>query len=285
MTVSRRTAITVWTQAGGLCSFPGCHAELLKDRQHLVGQLAHIVANRANGPRGDETLSEELSDDPANIVLLCYAHHRQVDDDPDTWTAERLRTIKEGHERSVRDHLVVGAPWKSNFSQLEYINLPRLIMLTELTQQQSPIRDLGPIQSLDSVSGDSLLSIMMIVRKALTTLSVKAVPLTQSTRLSADLVGTTVSFYQNWRTKNYASRDQERSGQFVGDTDRGPQIYCKLGEWKILMLFDPKWVTTVTARVGFSSGSHRFAGLATVREVDASKKLVLATPLVLGIPN
>jgi len=285
MTVSRRTAITVWTRAGGLCSFPGCHAELLKDKQHLVGQLAHIVANHANGPRGDEALSEILSDDPSNIVLLCYAHHKQVDDAPDTWTAERLRAMKDEHERSVLDRLAVGQAWKSNLGQLEYINLPRLIMLTELVNQESTIRDFGPIQSLDSVSGDSLLSIMIIVKRALATLSLRAVPLAGSTQISEDLVGTTISFNQNFRTKNYASLRQEQSGQYVGDIDRGPQIYCKLSEWKVLMLFDPKWITTVTARVGFSSGSHRFAGIAMVREVNVPRNLVLATPLVLGIAN
>ena len=36
-------------------------------------------------------------------MILCHAHHRRIDSDPDTYTVERLRKMKAEHESLVRD--------------------------------------------------------------------------------------------------------------------------------------------------------------------------------------
>lgn len=40
-----------------------------------------------------------------NLVLLCNVHHQLVDDQPATWTVERLHAIKDAHEQWVVDRL------------------------------------------------------------------------------------------------------------------------------------------------------------------------------------
>nr|VFJ54240.1 MAG: hypothetical protein BECKFW1821B_GA0114236_101736 [Candidatus Kentron sp. FW] len=67
----------------GRCMFSGCGERL--DIDELTGTegnysyLAHNVASSEKGPRGVLFLSDELSDEPGNILLLCDKHHRLID--------------------------------------------------------------------------------------------------------------------------------------------------------------------------------------------------------------
>jgi hypothetical protein len=64
--------------------------------------IAHIIADSPNGPRGDPTLSPQLSSSLSNLMLLCDVHHRLVDrDDVAGHPADRLRNMKERHETRV----------------------------------------------------------------------------------------------------------------------------------------------------------------------------------------
>lgn len=69
--------------AHGRCMFEGCGTKLQIDETTGVegnyGYLAHNVASSENGPRGIKGLSDEFSDEPSNILLLCDKHHRLID--------------------------------------------------------------------------------------------------------------------------------------------------------------------------------------------------------------
>ncbi|WP_185076566.1 SAVED domain-containing protein [Pseudomonas frederiksbergensis] len=84
----------VYARSGGICEFEGCDKELFKDsRDHYgyYGYLAHIVAAKPKGPRGDDKLSISLAIAPANIMLCCDVHHRLIDKvEPDSYPRERL---------------------------------------------------------------------------------------------------------------------------------------------------------------------------------------------------
>jgi hypothetical protein len=95
-----------WVLAGGRCQYRGCNAALWRDDLTLAAMnrayLAHIVADSANGPRGDPLLSEQLKADPSNIMLLCDTHHRLVDrEDVEGHPAELLRRYKREHEERI----------------------------------------------------------------------------------------------------------------------------------------------------------------------------------------
>lgn len=64
--------------------------------------LAHIIADSPDGPRGKEELSDELSDDFENIMLLCDTHHRLIDrEEVEEHPPELLREYKREHEERI----------------------------------------------------------------------------------------------------------------------------------------------------------------------------------------
>lgn len=70
-------------------------------RDTVVSQEAHIVAREEGGPRGDSPLTPDERDRYDNLILLCLEHHKVVDDDPTTWTVNRLHEMKHEHEARI----------------------------------------------------------------------------------------------------------------------------------------------------------------------------------------
>lgn len=97
-----KTRLLVWTQCGGRCAFAGCGKALVLDAGDgdlsLLGQMAHIVAKKRQGPRGRDPLDDEDRRDAANFILLCPAHHKVVDDHPRRFPVPVLRRMKKEHE-------------------------------------------------------------------------------------------------------------------------------------------------------------------------------------------
>ena len=67
--------------------------------------MAHIVAERPNGPRGSSPLPMTERNRAENLILLCNTHHQLIDSQPQTYTVERLLGIREAHERWVEKAL------------------------------------------------------------------------------------------------------------------------------------------------------------------------------------
>lgn len=81
--ISTTTKRTVIFESHGRCMFEGCGKNLgiddLTGTEGNYSYLAHNVASSEQGARGAKLLSEKLSDEPNNILLLCDKHHRLVD--------------------------------------------------------------------------------------------------------------------------------------------------------------------------------------------------------------
>jgi hypothetical protein len=93
--------------SGGVCAFPGCNKRLLEpgnadDDAAFLGEMAHIIADSRQGPRGSSPMSEENRDKHTNLVLLCGDHHTIIDAQPRTYSVSVLRRIKEDHEGRIR---------------------------------------------------------------------------------------------------------------------------------------------------------------------------------------
>lgn len=98
--------IRLWGKAGGRCQYDGCNEalwiDLLTQAEFNSAYVAHIIADKPTGPRGDPTLSEQLKADITNLMLLCDVHHRQIDiADVDGHPVELLRSMKERHEQRI----------------------------------------------------------------------------------------------------------------------------------------------------------------------------------------
>jgi len=226
-----------------MCSFPDCRQDLARESSVLIGQLAHIVGRSKGGPRGAVQIPDELRDAAENLVLLCYPHHKEVDINVEDWPEDRLRKLKLEHESWVKQRLSDGEQWHNNIDQLKYINVPRILMLSEFRGNPSDIRPFGMIQSLTDVT--PLVAVMQTFRSAIDNINVHAVPIRSIQEFDQGSTGALVSFRENFRTKNYGKFRDDPASAPVGDLARGPQIYLKLGKWRLVMLIDPRWITTL----------------------------------------
>ena len=102
--ISELAVRMLWTESGGRCQFAGCNEDITRDELTLyrlnAGNNAHIVASSSNGPRGgDKSLA--LSNDIDNIMLLCPKHHKLVDSNTGIYTTEKLKMMREEHNKKV----------------------------------------------------------------------------------------------------------------------------------------------------------------------------------------
>ena len=105
-------------RSGNRCAFPNCGALLVRPgafgtRPVIVGEIAHIVSDRPDGPRGEHALPIGEHDKHANLIFLCAPHHKEVDDQPHVYTVERLRQVKKDHEDAI-EKAVAQAKQKEN---------------------------------------------------------------------------------------------------------------------------------------------------------------------------
>jgi CBASS immunity sensor of nucleotide second messenger signals len=104
---SPKTSAVIWARAAGRCEYASCNVSLIGDlisgnEDGKFGFIAHIVAEQPGGPRGDPVRSPLLADDPANLMLLCYKHHKLIDvDDRDAHSEQYLLDMKAAYERRI----------------------------------------------------------------------------------------------------------------------------------------------------------------------------------------
>lgn len=108
MSISDKTRKILWGRSGNRCAI--CKHELVidaieQDDESVVGDECHIISAREQGPRHDPTYPQEHLDEYENLILLCRIHHKMVDDQEETYTADILRQVKSNHEIWVTQKL------------------------------------------------------------------------------------------------------------------------------------------------------------------------------------
>jgi hypothetical protein len=104
MAISEKDIKKLWGLAAGRCAKPGCEEECIKflaaDNPTIIGEMAHVIAKKPNGPRGSKVCGEDTYE---NIVLLCPTHHTEIDKAPEgTFSIEQIHEWKRAHEDRVR---------------------------------------------------------------------------------------------------------------------------------------------------------------------------------------
>ena len=94
----------LWGKAAGHCCFTNCETDcihVLESSQDsvVIGEMAHVIARNATGPRGKEDHVEDNSYD--NLILLCPTHHTLVDKAPDSYPVDKLLAMKKAMEERV----------------------------------------------------------------------------------------------------------------------------------------------------------------------------------------
>lgn len=108
MGISDKTRKVLWGRSGNRCAI--CKRELVidassSDEESVVGEECHIVSGKLGGPRYDPSFPSDQIDAYGNLILLCRVHHKMVDDQSETYTANTLQQMKVNHEKWVSEKL------------------------------------------------------------------------------------------------------------------------------------------------------------------------------------
>ena len=96
---STATVKRLFAVSGNCCAFPKCFSTLVDPPTGKVTErICHIKARKPGGPRYDAFQLEEQRHGFDNLLLLCAIHHDVIDDDPESYTVDRLNKIKAQHE-------------------------------------------------------------------------------------------------------------------------------------------------------------------------------------------
>lgn len=111
MSYTETTLKRLFALSGNVCAFPGCTAPIV-DTEHgiVTGEICHIKARSPLGPRYEANQNPTERDGYENLMLMCGAHNKIVDDPStrDAFTVEMLQRYKREHE--LRFHNTVVKP-------------------------------------------------------------------------------------------------------------------------------------------------------------------------------
>lgn len=88
----------LFARSGNQCAFPGCTQPLINNKNEFIGQVCHIEAAMPGGPRYNMNSCDEHRRSYTNLMLLCYQHHIETDDD-DVYSVDNLKEMKYAHEK------------------------------------------------------------------------------------------------------------------------------------------------------------------------------------------
>jgi hypothetical protein len=98
---SEKTVKRLFALSQNRCAYPKCETPIVNSKTGTItGDICHINAQNAKGPRYDPNQTDEERHAFENLLLLCKVCHRIVDDRPDIHTVELLLEMKEMHERN-----------------------------------------------------------------------------------------------------------------------------------------------------------------------------------------
>jgi hypothetical protein len=105
MAISERVRRLLLARSGGYCMRPECRRDLFAMFEcgdiTSVEELAHIVGEKVQGPRGDRALPLNRRDEYHNILVLCPCCHTLIDKHPKQFPNEMLLVWKANHEAEI----------------------------------------------------------------------------------------------------------------------------------------------------------------------------------------
>jgi|GEM_PF-2283435 len=72
-----------------------------------IGVAAHIAGARPGSARYDPAMTSAYRSRIENAIWLCQTHAKAIDDDAVTWPVQRLRVVKEEHEKAMLQEIGV----------------------------------------------------------------------------------------------------------------------------------------------------------------------------------
>jgi hypothetical protein len=257
-----RRAVEV--EVGHTCTVKGCN-------EHTYLYIHHINENR-----------EDNRED--NLILVCDKHHKMAH--KGVISRKALKDYKAIRAKYIHITTELMQPWENNISQLYYINVPRLSILSEILGYRINAEYFEKIPSLNSLGGE-IAGVLREFTGLLNNINPASIKLKDIEPTSDEFIGLTVSFNRRFYTKNVPGYDDFVNGKYkiLGDYNVDPQIHSKVNDYKLIVNIDPKWLATVTSFVNMRSGSGKFSGLCTIKDIYHENKIIVATPIIIGIPK
>lgn len=286
MSYKQRDLKILWAHSGGICAYPNCHQELIiRETNDIIGNICHIIAKSADGPRGNNRVPIEKLNSFLNLILLCPNHHTLIDLNPNKYTKEVLIEMKSKHEKKIDKVLNNNSNWDLNVDQFYYLNIPRISILTINNGFYVENEWLKNVEYLHDL-GFELTTVMLKYKEIIKRLRIHALRL-ESFNINDDsrLEGMIFEFDDKFRTKNVPRLDELSNFKMIGDLKHDPTIYKKTNKYNLILTIDPRWLLTTTSFVHFRNSWGSFAGVFMVKQVIKSSKTIIGTPFFIGTPR
>jgi len=154
-----KVVLKLWAVSGGRCEL--CNRLLYSDltfgADGNFGEMAHIHAVSAGGPRHKVGMTPEEKNNIENLMLLCEEHHHMIDSNPDEYGDSFLVAQKRRHEQRIRSVTDIGdnqscrmVSYFSNIDNQEVFNSERLFKDAVLSAGLLPLQQ--PVIALNADS-------------------------------------------------------------------------------------------------------------------------------------
>ena len=99
--ISAKAIKLLWGKSHNRCAI--CKTVLIMEKNegspYPVGEMAHIKGENPGSARFNPELDYPKKNSYENLILLCPTCHTKVDNDPNTFSVEKLKQIKKEHEK------------------------------------------------------------------------------------------------------------------------------------------------------------------------------------------
>lgn len=110
MGISQQVRRQLWSSSGGFCQNPSCRAKLFRfsdsGKATSIEELAHVIAQKPSGARGQSKFPSSQLDEFRNLILLCSTCHTLIDKNDDEYPVELILRWKEEHQERIRNALL-----------------------------------------------------------------------------------------------------------------------------------------------------------------------------------
>lgn len=110
MAITEQVKRRLWSSSGGYCQNPSCRTELFRffasGKATSVEELAHVIARKQSGARGENELTESQRDEFENLIILCPTCHTLVDKNAEEFPVDLLSRWKNEHQSTIKNALL-----------------------------------------------------------------------------------------------------------------------------------------------------------------------------------
>lgn len=97
LTPKTNTLKALFAKSGNQCAFPGCDHPMINKKNQFIGQVCHIESALPGGERFNKESNDEFRRCYENLILLCYPHHIETNDENE-FTVSVMNEMKKQHE-------------------------------------------------------------------------------------------------------------------------------------------------------------------------------------------